>query len=160
MKQKVLKIPFLRELGSARQVWTEYNVGTNGNPSLRALEAQFGTTWRNYQGGKQRWSEFRTLAFYIESRIAAGSSELDAVTQLQGIADEIGRRGASRALNWKDVIAKVTPEIRTTKRSKTSRHHSVDPTDISISIGRDGAAREDVEVAPDMHAQMADTLGL
>jgi hypothetical protein len=80
-------------------VWTEYSCGLNGGPSLRSLELQ-GTKWRSYEGGRQKWYNASFLYRAIERRQVAGASEEGAITAVQGLLDQIPKRGKSTKPNF------------------------------------------------------------
>ena len=71
-----------RTLTTIPQVWEEYTVGINGNPSIRSLESQFGDKWRLGSERYFYWKQ-KVIYRYIEQLISQGIPEQDAVSQTE-----------------------------------------------------------------------------
>mmetsp|Transcript_18061 Transcript_18061/g.45254 ORF Transcript_18061/g.45254 Transcript_18061/m.45254 type:complete len:257 (+) Transcript_18061:381-1151(+) len=90
------------EKTSIAQLWMEYTSGIDGRPAVKSLEEK-GKMWRRYTGGKEAWSDHSRVYEEIERRMKSGTSETQAVQQVQEMMDTLckapcpGQRGRKPA---------------------------------------------------------------
>jgi Centromere DNA-binding protein complex CBF3 subunit, domain 2/Transcriptional activator of glycolytic enzymes len=103
---QVYLIP-MGEHRTATAFWNEY---AKGRTPLRDLEVSTKGAWRDYGSVSRRWSEQKFLYAFIETRIASGMSEVDAIQALQTELDNFPKRGRSSKPNW-DALLKYIPTL-------------------------------------------------
>jgi hypothetical protein len=93
-----------RQFRDADSIYTAYNDGVNGCASYKSLEAA-GKGWRRYNGGRQAWGNFSVLGRFLDREEGKGGGTREsAIEALQEKADAAGKRGKSKAPNWKGVV--------------------------------------------------------
>ncbi len=144
--QQVYLIP-LSEHQNITELWHEYKNGPN--PLKLAVEKSGGACF-DYGSTKKRWSEQRLLYKFVETRIAQGFSERDAISALQCELDKFPRtrKKNSGKANWKALLRSVakmpeSQEHKKRKRNSTSSSCSEIPSEsLIIEFRRDGSVRE------------------
>lgn len=128
-------------------MWREYASGPN---ALRLLHERSGGKCFDYGSARKRWSEQRFLYKYVETRIAQGISESDAVAALQSELDKFPRTRKlnSGKPNWKALLRSVAkmPESQEHKKRKrcssSSTISDIPSESIIIDVRRDGSVEE------------------
>ena len=127
-KEVVQMIPCPRDV---HHFWQEYNIGINGNPSLRSLEKK-SKKWRSYKGGKQYWAWRKYVGDAIDKHIeeemreggrtAAAATEnalvkmQDRLTTLQDTkkANRLNKMkedgGRPNAVPWRALVHEISKE--------------------------------------------------
>jgi len=69
---------------NVQHFWEEYDIGINGNPSLRSLEKK-SKKWRSYKWGSQNWAWRKyvgdAIDEYIEETLRVGETNATAATE-------------------------------------------------------------------------------
>ena len=74
-----------RKLRTIKQIWQEYSVGINGQPSVKSLEEKYGTNWRNSDNEIKLYSYRNKIYRAIQKLIAKGITEEEAIKELESI---------------------------------------------------------------------------
>ena len=75
----------LRNLTTVPQVWQEYTIGIYGNPSVRSLDMEYGSIWRNSTVADKIYSGRKAIYSAIGSLIADGINEKEAVNEIESM---------------------------------------------------------------------------
>jgi hypothetical protein len=115
-------LPF-KNHSNIKSLWDEYIGANDGVPGLRDLEAR-DKTWRNWTGGKQRWSENRVIYQHISQLAALHNGIEDTALKIaQQELDSIPRR--SNQPNWNGYISLIknlpSYEEASRKRQRTEK---------------------------------------
>ena len=90
-----------RSITTVQQLWKEWNVGFEGQRSVKELERLFGHAWRN--GSKSSESKFyngrKILLQEVESLISSGRSVSAAIDVVEDRRVRCGKRGKAGTLN-------------------------------------------------------------
>ena len=72
-----------QHLTSVPEVWQEYTIGLDGNPSVESLVEEHGLSWLRSKSDKAAFYRRRRIYDYINNRIESGQSEEAAVNELE-----------------------------------------------------------------------------
>ncbi|KAK9455578.1 transcriptional activator of glycolytic enzymes-domain-containing protein [Dipodascopsis uninucleata] len=89
-----------QDLGSVKEIWTEYSQGLDGGPAIRDLEREEGTAWRGGPRSAQSRKFQRRKALYdaIESGIANGKTIDECCDALERI--RVREDGTIASMTW------------------------------------------------------------
>ena len=144
-KGHVYLIP-LSEHQNVTEMWREYVSGPN---ALRLANERSGSKCFDYGNARKRWSEQRFLYKFVETRMAQGISESDAIAALQSELDKFPRTRKlnSGKPNWKALlrsVAKLPESQKHKKRKRCSSSSTISdvPSESIIEVRRDGSVEE------------------
>ena len=71
-----------RNLTTIKEIWAEYKVGINGNPSVQSLDSNYGSKWRANIVEQKYYSQRKKIYSLVENLVSHGLSDDEAVERL------------------------------------------------------------------------------
>jgi hypothetical protein len=99
-------------------VWHEWFHGLDGNLSIEAREARFGTSWRRRPPTSRLYYPRRKLVLGIQRvmELLHTASHVDAIAYIERVRDNLGKRGLSWLhLNIHRVVRQIKSELTSRK---------------------------------------------
>jgi len=108
MSTQKASVPYFGEFSTAAALFNAYWNGPPGRPdhAMRALEAATKGKWR-HGSSSNAWYDWGPIARFMERNMtSSGGNEVATIAALQALAVQTGKRGCSKAPDWKQVIKK------------------------------------------------------
>ena len=107
-----------RTLTTVPQVWQEYSVGLNGNPSVKTLESRFGRSWR-LRSESTTYYNRKKIYDYIENLIAQGIPEETAASQTEAYRKSLNCSLYAFQFHLLKLNKPTNPDVITYKMNRT-----------------------------------------